>query len=90
MKRQGIGSELETLPGIGPSLAQDLRDLGYRETGDLRRQNPETMYDDLCALRGEKIDRCVLYTFRCAVSSASTERPDPELTKWWNWKDQRS
>ncbi len=90
MARHVVGSELETLPGIGPSLAQDLRDLGFRETGDLPRQNPETMFDHLCALRGEKIDRCVLYAFRCAVYVAGTEHPDPELRKWWNWKDQRS
>jgi hypothetical protein len=29
----------------------------------------------------------VLYTLRCAVYAARTEKPDPELLKWWKWKD---
>jgi hypothetical protein len=29
----------------------------------------------------------VLYVFRCAVYYASHEVHDPELLKWWNWKD---
>ena len=47
------------------------------------------MYADLCELQGENIDRCVLYSFRCAVHSVTSEDEDPELLKWWNWKDQR-
>ena len=79
--------ELQTLPGIGPSMAADLRDLGFREPADLRGQDPEKMYVDLCDLRGQKIDRCVLYVFRCAVYAATNGAPDPELLKWWSWTD---
>ena len=78
---------LQALPGIGPSMARDLKDLGFFEPADLHGQDPQKMYKDLCELRGEKIDRCVLYVFRCAVYSASTGQADPELLKWWNWKD---
>jgi hypothetical protein len=34
-----------------------------------------------------QIDPCVLYVFRCAVYYASHEVHDPDLLKWWNWKD---
>ncbi len=78
---------LQALPGIGPSMATDLRDLGFGEPADLRGQDPERMYVDLCDLRGQKVDRCVLYVFRCAVYAAMNEAPDPELLKWWSWKD---
>ena len=78
---------LQALPGIGPSIARDLRDLGFRKPTDLREQDPQKMYVDLCDLRREKIDRCVLYVFRCAVYAASNEAPDPERLKWWSWKD---
>jgi hypothetical protein len=78
---------LETIPGIGPSLARDLRDLGVAEPAELRGCDPEQMFEDLCALRAQKIDRCVLYTFRCAVYYASNETHDTELLKWWNWKN---
>jgi len=44
------------------------------------------MYTDLCELRGQKIDRCVLYSFRCAVYSVTSSDKDSELAKWWNWK----
>jgi len=78
---------LQSLPSIGPSLARDLRDLGFHAPADLRDQDPEQMFVNLCELRGEKIDRCVLYSFRCAVHAATTRTSDPELEKWWNWKD---
>lgn len=78
---------LQGIPGIGVSLARDLRDLGFNEPVDLRGADPEKMYADLCELRGMHQDRCVLYTFRCAVYYASTASPDPHLLKWWNWKD---
>ena len=80
---------LTTIPGIGPNLAQALIDLGYREVAHLRAQDPEAMYERLCELRGQPIDRCVLYAFRCAVYYASNTRHDDELLKWWNWKDER-
>jgi SAM-dependent methyltransferase len=36
-------------------------------------------------------DRCLLYSFRCAVYYAQTEEElrEPEKLKWWNWKDKR-
>lgn len=79
-------SSLQSLPGVGPSLAADLEDLGYDRAGDLIGQDPETMYERLCAMRGARLDPCVLYVFRCAVYAAGAERPDPEKLKWWNWK----
>ena len=79
--------DLTTIPGVGPSIAQDLRDLGYHRVAELRDEDPEAMYTALMDLRGAHIDRCVLYVFRCAVYAASQDRPDPELLKWWAWKD---
>ena len=88
-RRSTAPDELQNIPGVGPSLAQDLTDLGYRRIPQLRGADPEHMYQTLCALRGKHIDRCVLYVFRCAVYYASTSVYDPELLKWWNWKDAR-
>lgn len=79
--------DLLEIPGVGKSIARDLRDLGISRVADLRQADPEALYDQLCALRGAHIDRCVLYTFRCAVYFASEEQHDPDLLKWWNWKD---
>jgi hypothetical protein len=79
---------LETIPGVGPSIARDLRELGYTCVSDLRGENPAQMYYGLCELRDAHIDRCVLYVFRCAVYYASNEVYDADLLKWWNWKDE--
>jgi len=83
-----VTSDLLRIPGVGPSVAADLRSVGVREIANLRGGNPEKLYADLCRKRGRHIDRCVLYVFRCAVYFASETKHDPELLKWWNWKDQ--
>ncbi len=89
MKRSRIPPDpvLQVIPGIGPSLALDLRELGVHRVADLTTRDPEEMYRDLARLRGVRQDPCVLYVFRCAVYFARTVRPEPELLKWWNWKD---
>ena len=81
-------NDLETIPGVGPSISVDLVDLGIQRVGDLVGRDPNELYERLCADRGAHIDRCVLYVFRCAVYFAETERPEPELLRWWHWKDQ--
>lgn len=79
--------KLQTIPGVGKAIAQDLYDLGYRSVSDLQNENPEEMYDRACILQQAKIDRCLLYVFRCAVYFASHTRHAPEKLKWWNWQD---
>lgn len=79
--------KLQSIPGVGKSLSKDLVDLGYQNVNDLKDENPETMYQNLMQIRGCHIDRCVLYVFRCAVYYADHPSHDPELLKWWNWKD---
>ncbi|MBN1594876.1 pathogenicity locus, partial [candidate division FCPU426 bacterium] len=69
------------------SLARDLWELGIRRVSDLPGQDPEKMYLRLCAQKGGRVDRCVLYVFRCAVYFASTPRHEQRLLKWWQWKD---
>jgi nucleotidyltransferase/DNA polymerase involved in DNA repair len=80
-------SGLQIIPGIGKSMEQDLNKLGITAVEDLKGKNPQTMYERLCALCGQHVDRCVLYVFRCAVYFAEHETRDPEKLKWWNWKD---
>lgn len=87
--RRPATDSLETIPGIGPSLARDLRDLGMKRPSCLKGEDPEKLYRKLGKLRGTPIDRCVLYAFRCAVYYANTKRPDPEKLRWWHWKDRR-
>ena len=80
--------ELQVIPGVGPSISRDLRKLGYESVTSLANQDPEAMYQRLSDISGYQ-DRCVLYVFRCAVYYASNEDHDPDLLKWWNWKDSK-
>jgi hypothetical protein len=79
--------ELRQIPGVGKAVALDLWNLGLRSVADLRGRDPEVLYVQLCDLAGTHIDRCMLYTLRCAVYYASNETYDSALLKWWNWKD---
>mgnify|MGYP000867892397 CR=1 FL=1 len=82
-----ILKELQVIPGIGPSIAQDLIDIGIRSIKDLNGKDPKRLYERSCSHQGVLIDRCLLYVYRCAVYYASHTKYDPELLKWWNWKD---
>ena len=88
MKKHQSNSDLQRIPGVGPSIEEDLRFLGYRTVADLAKANAEEMYDRLCDKMGCHIDRCVLYVFREAVYFAGRKKHDPELLKWWNWSDE--
>jgi len=79
--------DLQSIPGVGKRIAEDLRDMGIFRVADLKGRNPEQMYDELCTLKKQRIDRCMLYVFRCAVYYAENPSHEPELLKWWNWKD---
>lgn len=81
--------ELMKIPGVGKSIAQDLIHIGIESIADLKNEDPRNLYDRSNDYAGAVQDPCLLYTFRCAVYYASTpeEERQPELLKWWNWKD---
>ena len=80
-------STLHHIPSVGASIAEDLWNLGVHSIADLAGRDPQDLYDQLCVRTGMRVDRCVLYVFRCAVYFASTPNPDPNLLQWWRWKD---
>jgi hypothetical protein len=80
-------SNLRSIPGVGPSIERDLRAIGIHRVSDLDGRDPEELFARLCAHQGVAVDRCVLYVFRCAVYFAESASPDPDLLRWWAWKD---
>ncbi len=80
--------DLTRIPGVGISIANDLWNIDIRSVAELKGRNPEQLYDLSNRFSGVVQDRCLLYVFRCAVYFAETptEKRDPELLKWWNWK----
>jgi len=81
-----VKRELLVIPGIGKSIAYDLEELGFNRVEDLVGQDAEMLYEKHNTRVGRTEDRCLLYTFRCAVYFAEGGR-EPEKLKWWNWKD---
>jgi len=88
-RRKIESGDFERIPGVGKKMNKRFVELGYHKVSDLIGEDPEVMYQNLMALRGGHVDRCVLYVFRCAVYYASHSIHDVELLKWWNWKDSK-
>jgi hypothetical protein len=86
-QKQRVLNEFMHIPGVGKSIAVDLWSLGLRSTLELRGKDPEKLYERFCRQQGQRVDRCLLYVFRCAVYFASHKKHDPDLLLWWNWKD---
>ena len=78
---------LEQIPGVGKNIAGDMRNIGIDSVDKLKGQKAEQLYQRLCDFKASPVDRCMLYVFRCAIYYAENYRHDPELLKWWNWKD---
>lgn len=81
-------ANLQCIPSIGPKVGEMLVEIGISKVTDLKNCSPEKLYKQVCDFRGEILDRCVLYHFRCAVYFATNEHHEPELLKWWSWKDE--
>ena len=79
--------DLQKIPGVGKSIANDLWNIGMKSVADLKNKNPERLYDQSNRFAGTVQDPCLLYVFRCAVYFASNSKHEKEKLKWWNWKD---
>ena len=86
-KSRNVVSELEEIPGVGPSIANDLHQIGITRVAQLKNADPQKLFERANRDQGVVMDRCLLYVFRCAVYYASNVRHKPEKLKWWNWKD---
>lgn len=82
-------NDLQTIPGVGKSIAEDLRNIGVQAVVDLKGKDPEKLFEMSNRFEGKVQDRCLLYVYREAVYFAENPNPDPEKLKWWNWKDNR-
>ena len=80
---------LQTIPGVGKSIARDLWNIGIRNIADLKGKDPKGLYLKMCAHQEHPIDRCLLYVCRCSVYFAENKKHNPEKLKWWNWKDKK-
>lgn len=76
---------LQTIPNIGPRMAEDLFRLGFRRPEELHAETGRDLFDRLCALDGVRHDPCVLDTFEAAVHFVKTG----ERVPWWHFSRRR-
>ena len=86
--REAALEEFRTIPRVGPLIAEDLWLLGIDTIEDLEGKDPEDLYDRMCEQEGRMVDRSMLYILKSAIYFVSNEEHDPELLKWWNWRDE--
>lgn len=59
--------DLQILQNIGPATAEKLYSVGIKTSGQLKRSDPQKLYQKLKKKCGGKLDRCVLYQLQGAV-----------------------
>ena len=74
---------------VGPATREDLRQLGVADVQELARRNPQTLYNDLCRIKGQTVDICCLDVFCCAVAQAQDPQLPAEQCDWFWWSRQR-
>jgi hypothetical protein len=89
LNKKYILKEFMQIPGVGKKTSEDFWRLGLKSIEDLKGIDPTELYLKLCSIEGKNVDKCMLYVIRAAVYYASNENHDPNLLKWWNWKDNK-
>jgi pathogenicity locus Cdd1 protein len=80
-----IPPALTAIPNVGPAVARKLLTLDVRDLDDLKGQDPEALFERLCAQDGRRHDPCLLDTFVAAVAYADGGPPRP----WWEFSRER-
>jgi len=66
-------------------MMKDFEQLGIRSVRELARRSPEKLYEQLCAVTGQRQDICVLDVFRAAVAQARDPKLPLARRNWWYW-----
>lgn len=75
--------QLEDIPCIGKSIANDLRGLGLIHPAQLAAKDPLKLYLQLGSEMGVRHDPCVLYTLLAAQHFLRSG----EAVKWWDFTE---
>lgn len=76
-KKARLTKDLQSLANIGPATARRLFTIGITTPSQLKKSNPEKVYEKLKIQEGGVLDRCVLYVLRGAILDVP----------WWVCKD---
>lgn len=82
--RAGL-SHLSQIPNVGPATIRYLEMLGIHKPSDLIGRDPYSMFEELCALAGRRVDPCLADVFIAAVRFMEGGAP----RKWWDFTHER-
>src|SRR5690349_3290069 len=87
-KKDNIINEFKKLYGCSTKCSDDLYRLGMRSLDDIKKSDPNQLFDKLSELKGKQ-DRCVLYVLKCIHYQVTVPKSEQniKLLLWWNWKD---
>ncbi len=77
IKNRKTESNLQSLINIGPATVKRLHAIGIKTPSQLKKSNPEKIYEKLKQKESDHLDICVLYQLRGAILNAP----------WWMCKD---
>jgi Pathogenicity locus len=77
--------QLTDLPNVGPATVADLRLLGITKPAQLAGSDAYKMYDDLCAVTGQRHDPCVIDVFLSITRFMDGDTAKP----WWAYTHER-
>lgn len=69
--------ELQSLLNVGPAMAKRLYSIGITPAKQLKKSDPEKVYEELRQAEGGMLDICVLYQIRGAIWNIP----------WWECKN---
>jgi hypothetical protein len=72
LEKKDVLKDFRQIPGVGKSIAEDLFLMGFRSVPELKGQDPDEMYERFCGLKGQRVDLCMLYVFRCPYTMRPT------------------
>ena len=77
--------KLTDLPNVGPSIAEDLEQLGIRRPAQLKGVDPYALYRRINRQTGVTHDPCLLDVFISITRFMDGERP----SAWWHYTAER-
>jgi hypothetical protein len=78
-------SKLDALPNIGSKIASDLQLIGITHPKELIGKSSIDLYMELCSVKGERVDHCVIDVFMSAIDFMEGSTPKP----WWSYTEKR-
>lgn len=76
-KKSEAIKRLQSLRNIGPVTTERLYSIGIETPEQMKRSNPEEIYEKIRKKEGGKLDKCVLYQLHGAVLDVP----------WWDCKN---